>query len=311
LGGDFLVSVSPLHDAEGRLNGSVHLVHDITERKQAEETLRKSEETLKEAQKIGRIGHWEYDLDTQKTTWSDMMYEFHDYDPSQGPISFINDLKSYDPEEAERIRKEVLRVIKTGESVELDFKATYASGKTAYYYCVSHPIKDQTGRVTKVIGTQQDITERKLAEEELEKQTHNLEETNAALKVLLKHRDLDKKEFEEKVVFNVKELVFPYIEKLKTNQLNDRQMVYLDIIESNLNDIVAPFLQRLSSKYTDLTPSEIKVANFVKDGMTTKEIAELLNLSTAAVEFHRNNLRKKLGLRNKKTNLRSHLLSLT
>ena len=155
------------------------------------------------------------------------------------------------------------------------------------------------------------ISERKRAEEALEEQTYNLEEANAALRVLLRHRDQDKKEFEEKVVFNVKELVFPYVEKLQTNQLNDRQMVYLDIIESHLNDIIAPFLHRLSSKYTDLTPSEIKVANFVKDGKTTKEIAELLNLSTGAVEFHRNNLRKKLGLRNKKTNLRSHLLSLT
>lgn len=154
------------------------------------------------------------------------------------------------------------------------------------------------------------ISERKRAEDALEEQTYNLKEANAALRVLLRHRDQDKKEFEEKVVFNVKELVFPYVQKLQTNLLNERQMVYLDIIESHLNDIIAPFLHRLSSKYAGLTPSEIKVASFVKDGKTSKEIAELLNLSTGAVAFHRNNLRKKLGLRNKKTNLRAHLLSL-
>ena len=155
------------------------------------------------------------------------------------------------------------------------------------------------------------ISERKRAEDALEEQTYNLKEANAALRVLLRHRNQDKKEFEEKVVFNVKELVFPYVQKLQTNQLNERQMVYLDVIESHLNDIIAPFLHRLSSKYAGLTPSEIKVASFVKDGKTSKEIAELLNLSTGAVAFHRNNLRKKLGLRNKKTNLRSHLLSLS
>jgi len=154
------------------------------------------------------------------------------------------------------------------------------------------------------------ISERKRAEDALEEQTYNLKEANAALRVLLRHRNQDKKEFEEKVVFNVKELVFPYVQKLQTNLLNERQMVYLDIIESHLNDIIAPFLHQLSSKYAGLTPSEIKVASFVKDGKTSKEIAELLNLSTGAVAFHRNNLRKKLGLRNKKTNLRAHLLSI-
>jgi len=183
------------------------------------------------------------------------------------------------------------------------------SKKKARYY---QKIAEDSGKrcLREISQLSELIYKRKRAEETLEKQTQKLEEANAALKILLRHRDQDKKEFEEKVIFNVKELVFPYVEKLKTNQLNDSQMVYLDIVESHLNDIIAPFLHRLSSKYTDLTPSEIKVANFVKDGKTTKEIAELLNLSTGAVEFHRNNLRKKLGLRNKKTNLRSHLLSL-
>jgi PAS domain S-box-containing protein len=145
---------------------------------------------------------------------------------------------------------------------------------------------------------------------ELENKTHELEEVNAALRVLLKQRDEDKKEFEEKIIANVKKLVFPYIEKLNISRLNNRQAVYLDIIKSNLEDVIAPFLHRLSSKYSDLTPKEIQIAGLVKDGKTTKEIAELLNSSTGAIDFHRNNLRKKLGLRNTKTNLRSFLLPL-
>ena len=145
---------------------------------------------------------------------------------------------------------------------------------------------------------------------ELENKTHELEEVNAALKVLLKQRDEDKKEFEEKIIANVKNLVFPYIGKLNNSRLNDRQTVYLEIIKSNLEEVIAPFLHRLSSKYSDLTPSEIQIAGLIKDGKTTKEIAELLNSSTDAIDFHRYNLRKKLGLRNRKTNLRSFLLSL-
>lgn len=158
------------------------------------------------------------------------------------------------------------------------------------------------------MGTELALIERG---KESENKTHKLEELNAALKVLLKHRGEDKKELEEKVIANVKKLILPYVEKLNNSRLNDRQIVYLNIIKSNLEDIITPFLNQLSSKYSDLTPSEIQVAELVKEGKATKEIAELLNSSTGSIHFHRNNLRKKLGLRNTKTNLRSFLLTLT
>jgi len=92
--------------------------------------------------------------------------------------------------------------------------------------------------------------------------------------------------------------------------MDDRQMGLLSIIVSNLEDIIAPFSRQLSSKFSNLTPKEIQVAGLVKEGKTTKEIAELLVSTPDAIEFHRKNLRKKLGLRNTKSNLRSYLLSL-
>ena len=163
----------------------------------------------------------------------------------------------------------------------------------------------------------QEIEERKQAEHELRKreaelkiQTNELEEVNTALRVLLKSRDEDKGELEEKVLFNVKELVLPYSERLKKSKLDTKQTAYLSILESNLHDIVSPFARKLSSRYLGLTSTEIHIANLVKEGKATKEIAELLNLSTRTVESHRQNIRKKLGIRRRKANLRSHLLAI-
>ena len=147
-------------------------------------------------------------------------------------------------------------------------------------------------------------------EAELQVQTKEVQEVNSALRVLLKRRDEDKRELEEKVLFNTKELALPYLEKLKTSGLDGRQMSYVGILESNLNEIISPFSYSLSSRYLNLTPAEIQVANLIKQGKTSKEIAEFLNLSDRTIGFHRANIREKIGIKNREANLRAHLLSL-
>jgi PAS domain S-box-containing protein len=166
-------------------------------------------------------------------------------------------------------------------------------------------------------ATVRDISDRKLAEQELiekqkqlEAKTKDLEEINTALNVLLKKREGDKKELEQNVVLNVKKLIEPYLEKLKKSRMNETQNAYLDILASHLKDIISPFAHTLSSKYLHLTSAEIKIASHIKQGKTTKEIASLLNLSSQTIESHRKNLRKKLGIRNNKITLRTHLRTL-
>lgn len=148
------------------------------------------------------------------------------------------------------------------------------------------------------------------ANEELEAKTGKLEEVNTALRILLKRRAEDKSELETQMLFNLKELVLPYLDKLYTGELSEKQKAYLDIVRSNLNDIASPFVHGLASKYLSMTPTEIQVANFIKHGKTSKEIAQLLNLSSKTIESHRKNIRRKIGIKNTKANLRTHLLSL-
>ncbi len=146
---------------------------------------------------------------------------------------------------------------------------------------------------------------------ELRIKSENLEEMNTALKVLLKKREEDKNELEEQVIYNVKELILPFLEKIKMSRLDNRQNTLVDILASNLNDIVSPFAKALSTRYLNLTPAEMQIANMVKHGKTTKEIADTLFLSTRTIESHRDNIRQKLGIKNKKANLRTHLMSYT
>jgi len=161
--------------------------------------------------------------------------------------------------------------------------------------------------------TEQKRTEAALRkrEQEVQKKSRNLEEVNTALKVLLKQREADKSELEEKVLSNVKDLVLPYLHKLKASRLTARDLDLLKLLEANLAGILASFNQRLSSRYLNLTPKEIQVANLIKNGKTTKEIADLMGVSEATVSLHRDHIRKKLGLNNKKINLVSYLESLS
>jgi len=187
------------------------------------------------------------------------------------------------------------------------------------YESLEQRVEERTEELVRAnIRLKREIEERKLAEqtlmrkeEELQLKSLNLEEANTALKVLLKRGEQDKKELEEKVLSNIKELALPYLEKLKACSLDDRQAAYVQLLESSLGDIISPFLQKLSAQYLNLTPTEIQVANLVREGKSTKEISELLNISKRAVEFHRNNIRDKLGLKKEKANLRSYLLSLS
>jgi DNA-binding NarL/FixJ family response regulator len=135
-------------------------------------------------------------------------------------------------------------------------------------------------------------------------------EANTALKVLLKQREDDRAELEQSLLENVRRLVAPYLEKLKKSLLAEDQIVCLEMIEGCLKEITSPFARGLSSPILGLTPTEIRVSDLVRQGKRSKEIAEILNSTERAVLFHRQNIRQKLGLKQKKLNLQAYLASL-
>jgi PAS domain S-box-containing protein len=321
----FHVIKVPMHDGAGKITGLSGIARDITDRKQAEQLLKESEEKFKTLAEespnmifINKKGRIVYANEKCEKITGYKRKDF--YSPNFDFLTLIA------PECHETVRTNFGRHVKE-EEVEPYEHALVAKDGRRVEVLLSTKLMDYEEEKA-ILGILTDITERKRAEESLQKiyeqlelrveertaqlvqSKEQLEEVNTALRVLLKRREEDKSELEEKVLSNVKDLVSPYVEKLQKTSLDANQLSYLSILESNLTDVISPFSRRLSSKYLGLTPTEIQVANLIKHGKTTKEIAEFMNSSGKTIEFHRDNVRKKLGLRNRKVNLRSHLLSM-
>ena len=221
-----------------------------------------------------------------------------------------------DASDAHNISKGIRRVIQ-GHTREFLFDYPCHSQDSRHWYYM-RAIRMSDTKPARVIISHEDITALKLVEEalrksreELKEQKQSLEEANIALKVLIKQRENDKLDLEKNVLTNVKELVLPYVEKLKEVPLKPRNKTLVELIENHLKDIISPLLQKFSNAQIILTPQEIKVVALIKDGKSSKEIADILNISETTVNFHRKNLRKKFGLKNRQMNLRSYLMSMS
>jgi len=143
-----------------------------------------------------------------------------------------------------------------------------------------------------------------------QKMLKDLQETNNALGVVLKRVEGDKERLCADILSNLKEFVFPYLEKLERTRLDERQKACVDILHANLSKLTSPFLASLARTHANLSHMEIRIADLVQAGKDNKEIADMLGVSVNTVKTHRYHLRAKLGLGGVKVSLRSYLKSI-
>ena len=286
----------------------VKLNRIILEHKRAEKALEKSEQKYKDLVDNALVGVYRTNLQGGLLFANNAILEMLEFDSKDtAPKSVLECYKNSDDRNLF-----IQELQKNGSVTGFELELVTKTGKT------KHVLVSAILNGDKISGMTIDITGRKEREEairkrdrELEIKARSLEEVNTTLRVLMEKRENDKTEIEEKILSHVKDLVFPYLEKLKNTSLDTAQESCLRVVESNLTNIVSPFAKKLSSRYLALTPAEIQVAGLIKDGRNTKDIANFMHLSPRTVECHRDSIRKKLGIKNTKTNLRTYLSHLT
>jgi len=214
------------------------------------------------------------------------------------------------PDDLDRVKKANLEAFETNRFDETCRFFHRVKEEWIWIHAISTGVRNDQGQVTHVNGIFIDTTAERKAEEALKIKAQDLEELNVALKVLLEKRDADKTEIEANLTDNIKGIIEPLMAKLKMSGLKGHQKMIAEVIESSIERITSPFHRNLSKELTGLTPKEIQISNLIKLGICTKEIAEIIGISPRTVDTHRRNLRTKIGIKNKKTNLRTYLLSL-
>lgn len=201
---------------------------------------------------------------------------------------------------------------------EIEFRIVRPDGAVRWVIDTYIPVFDENDEIVRKVGFGVDVTALKLVQNELQaketelrEQAGELEKLNTALQVLVEHREKEIRDTEANLNAALVRLVKPYVRSLLETGLDRDQRVYADILASNLDKITSAFAKRAAAWQAGLSPMEIKVADMVLNGKTTKEISEVLSVSLATVSFHRHNIRKKLGIENQKVNLQSHLRSLS
>ena len=296
------------------------LEDEIVRRQLIEEQLLESENRFRLALDASSNGVWDRNLLTGEIYFGENWHRtlgFADENEISDDQSFENLLHPDDRDRVLALREAHIEG-KTSR-YEAEYRMRNKAGGWQWILSRGQVVaRDARGRAERIIGTHIDITRLKEVEallqearvkleQRVQERTSELHESNIALTVLLRKREEDRGILAEQVLSNVANLVDPFLDRLSESGLSEQQLVLIDILRANINELTSPFTKNFSSKLIRLTPAEIQIANMVKLGKRTKEIAEIMHLSPGTISIHRKNIRKKLEMTHQKTNLQTML----
>lgn len=141
---------------------------DITERKRADEKLKRSTKELKESQRIANIGSWHLDKETNEVIWTEELYRMYGFDPSLPPPPYTEHMKLFTPESWKRLSSALANTIENGTPYTLELETLKNDGANGWMWVHGEVEVDSSGKMVGLWGVAQDITERKNKERALE-----------------------------------------------------------------------------------------------------------------------------------------------
>lgn len=326
------LSIAPIHDRSGKVTHFTWMQRDVTALVKKEGKLAtliaEKEERFSAYMENANEAIWRIDfeppisLDASEsqqvqglygngvfTEANDVVARIYGYTEGREVCGrpFNEFIEESDPENAERAAELVRKKFRMANMITYEKSSDGTSnvilnnitpcireGKVLYLWGASHDVSE-------LFDTQENL---KRSQEKIAAQKRTLEEKNIALKELISQVELEKKEFKDRVMANIEQVVLPSLEKII---LNNGGEVYIEQHRKALENLTSSFGQKITDSRVKLSPREIEVCSLVKNGLANKEIARLLNIALHTVEKHRRTARNKLGLTNKGVNLHTHL----
>ncbi len=315
-------SCQPVYNSKGQFLGRRASNRNITAQKIIEERVSSSEERLRLALESSSDGVWDKNLLSNEEYFGENWYHILGYtrlDVEQHALTWHKLLHPDDkPNFIASVDKHLEGLTKR---YEVEVRVRNKSEGWQWFLARGKVVeKNEIGQPLRIVGTYTNITKNKenelklqnikdSLEDKVAERTNELLEMNVALKVLLNKMEKDKVDFERKITDKIVKLIDPYLEKLEQFDLNVQQRIVVDMLTANLKDLTTTFSPSVSALMNKLTPKELQVANLVKHGKTTKEIAELMHLSPGTISIHRKSIRKKFDISQQKINLQAFLRS--
>jgi DNA-binding CsgD family transcriptional regulator len=170
-------------------------------------------------------------------------------------------------------------------------------------YTLIRAVAERVGSVLMHMKAEADL---RTAHKAIQREHQALQEANIALRAVLSRLEDEKQEIRASILVNIQKIIMPIVFELEL-EVTGRQRSYVTLLRQSLQEIASPFLTQLSKDHMQLSPVEIAISTMIRNGLSTKEIAQLRCISPATVRRHRENIRRKLGLRNRKVNLATYL----